>query len=164
MTFDLVSPLPVQECIRRLRAATDGGLSIAGTKPVLGTVGERSIRLRQRTLYRHTAQVWLSGDFSEDGGETRLHCRLGMHPYFRTFLKYWTAVVMVVAGTFFVHAARVWLTEPEAVSPHLWIGIVLPLLLCGFGVVLLKFGDQIPGEEPRFLIEFLERTIQAREA
>ncbi|MGA8321248.1 MAG: hypothetical protein WB774_10620 [Xanthobacteraceae bacterium] len=70
MNFDLISPLPLAECIRRLRAATDSGFAIAGSKPVLGSVGDTSIRLRRRTYYRHSSQYWLSGQFVEEGGET----------------------------------------------------------------------------------------------
>ena len=35
--------------------------------------------------------------------------------------------------------------------------------MLGFGVVLLTLGDYLTGDEPRFLIEFVERTIDARE-
>ncbi len=36
--------------------------------------------------------------------------------------------------------------------------------MAGFAVLLLKFGDYLAQDEPAFLIEFLERTISAREA
>ncbi|MGB7040960.1 MAG: hypothetical protein WBD83_15375 [Xanthobacteraceae bacterium] len=88
MNFDLISPLPLAECIRRLRAATDSGFAIAGSKPVLGSVGDTSIRLGRRTYYRHSSQYWLSGQFVEEGGENLLHCTVGLHPFMRTLLEY----------------------------------------------------------------------------
>ena len=95
MTFDLISPLPLADCIRRLRAATDSAFAIAGSKPVLGAVGDTSIRLRRRTYYRHSSQYWLSGQFVEAGGQTRLHCTVGLHPFMRTLLEYWVGAVML---------------------------------------------------------------------
>ena len=166
MIFDLISPLPLRECVRRLRAETDRGWAIAGTKPVLGTVGDASIRLRQRTYYRHSSPCWLAGELVEEDGKTRLHCRIGLHPFFRRFLEFWVAGVFIVGGVFFERALRsIWeITDAGPWPPELWLGLVAPPLLLGCGVVLLIFGDQISSEEPRFLVEFLERVIEAREA
>jgi hypothetical protein len=50
-----------------------------------------------------------------------------------------------------------------AVPDYLWLGLVLPPLFLGFGVVLLVFGDQLTPDEPRFLVEFVARTIEAVE-
>ena len=164
MTFDLISPLPLADCIRRLRAATDSSFAIAGSKPVLGAVGDTSIRLRRRTYYRHSSQYWLSGQFIEAGGETRLHCTVGLHPFMRTLLEYWVGAVMLGGGYIFLRAARMFFAAHGPVPDYLWLGLVLPPLFLGFGIVLLVFGDQISqNDEPRFLIEFVARTIKAVE-
>ena len=163
MTFNLISPLPLAECIRRLRAATDSGWSIAGGKPALGFVGDASIRLRRRSYYRHSSQYWLSGQFVEEGGQTRLHCTLGMHPYMRTLLEYWVGAVMLGGGYVFVRAAKLFFAAHGPLPDYLWLGLALPPLLLGFGVVLLVFGDQLSQDEPHFLVEFVARTIEAVE-
>jgi len=163
MTFDLVSPLPLVECIRRLRAATDSSFAIAGSKPVLGTVRETEIRLRRRSYYRHGSQCWLSGKFTEENGGTRLHCTVGMHPFVRSFLEYWVACIFLGGGWVFVRTLRtVW--ETQGPLPHnFWLGLVVPPLLLGFGAVLLAFGDHNFGSDPRFLVEFVARTIDGKE-
>ena len=167
MTFDLISPLPLAECIRRLRAATDSGFAIAGSKPVLGAVGDTSITLRRRSFYRHSAQYWLSGQFVETGGETRLHCTVGMHPFMRTLLDYWVGAVMLGGGYVFLRAVRMFFAAhgalPDPWPDTLWLGLVLLPLFLGFGIVLLVFGDQLSPDEPRFLVEFVARTIDAVE-
>jgi hypothetical protein len=167
MTFDLVSPLRLDECIRRLRAAVDTGFAIAGSKPVLGFVGDASIRLRRRSSYRHTSQCWLSGKFVEEGGQTRLHCTVGMHPFMRTLLEYWIGAMALAGGYVFLRCARLFFAThgalPDPWPAYLWLGLVGPPLLVGFGAVLLAFGDQGFNSDPRFLVEFVAGTIDGKE-
>jgi hypothetical protein len=163
MTFDLVSPLPLQECIRRLRSATDGGWAVAGQKPVLGAVRADTIRLRRRNYYRHSSQCWLSGEFVEADGQTWLHCTIGLHPVVRVVLEYWVACVLVGGGVVFFKCLRLMWAGHGPAADILWLGIVVPPLLLGFGLVLLAVGDRPSGDEPRFLVDFVARTIDARE-
>jgi hypothetical protein len=46
---------------------------------------------------------------------------------------------------------------------NLWLGILVPPLLLGFGALLLAIGDRPSGDEPRFLVEFVAGTIDAKE-
>lgn len=162
MTFDLLSPLPLTECVRRLRAATDGLWSIGGSKPVQGSVSETAIRLRKRIHYRNSLQCWLSAKLSEDNGQTRLHCTVGLHPFVRRFLEIWIGIVFVVGLTMTMQTTWLWL-RASPLSPNAWLGVVFPLIMAGLAVVLLKFGNALAQDEPAYLIEFLARTIDARE-
>jgi hypothetical protein len=163
MTFDLVSPLPLAECVCRLRAATDSSFAIAGSKPVLGTVRETGIRLRRRSYYRHGSQCWLSGKFTEENGGTRLHFTVGMHPFVRTFLEYWVACIFLGGGWVLVRTLRALWAAQAPLPQHLWLGLVVPPMLLGFGVVLLMSGGHNFGSDPRFLLEFVARTIDGKE-
>ncbi|HEX4410058.1 MAG TPA: hypothetical protein VH206_14900 [Xanthobacteraceae bacterium] len=161
MSFDLISPLPLRECVRRLRAAADRGWAVAGKKPVLGFIGETSIRLRRRVWNRGSFQCWLSAALSEDGSGTRLACSIGMHPYLRRFLEVWIGIVLVFAGAVLIKTIRIAITDADALDPDWWLGIVVPLILLGFAFLLIKFGDYPGQEEPAFLVDFLARTIDA---
>jgi hypothetical protein len=168
MTFDLLSPLPLAECVRRLRGATDGMWAMAGSKPVLGSVGDTAVRLRKRSYYRHSSQIWLSGQFAQDNGQTRFHGTVGLHPLVRVVLEYWVAAVFLGGGAVFVRTVRLvfadhLLSADGPLPPTFWLGIMVPPLLLGFGLILLAFGDRFSSDEPRFLVEFLARTIEARE-
>jgi hypothetical protein len=74
---------------------------------------------------------------------------------------------MLGGGYVFLRAARMFFAahgaSPDPWPDTLWLGLVLPPLLLGFGVVLLVFGDQLSQDEPRFLVEFVARTIEAVE-
>jgi hypothetical protein len=163
MTFDLISPLPPNECVRRLRNATDGMWSLAGSKSVQGSVSENAIRLRKRIFYRNSFQCWLSAKLVGENGATRLHCTFGLHPFVRIFLEVWIAVVSVVGLTVAMQTVWLWLRN-SPLSPNAWLGIVFPLIMVGFAILLLKFGNSLVQDEPDFLIGFLKATIRAREA
>jgi hypothetical protein len=162
MRFELVSPLPLAECVRRLRAATDGRWAIAGNKPVLGFVGDKTVRLRRRTEYRQ-GSCWVSGDFVEEFGWTRLHGRTGLHPMLRGVLEIWIGGVLALGGFVLFRTVRTYLSE-GVTTEMLWLGVALPLVMLGFGVLLLIAGEYFPADEPRFLIEFIARTIEGHEA
>jgi hypothetical protein len=163
MRFDLISPLPLRECVRRLRTATDGVWAIGGSKPVQGTVRDTSIRLRKRIFYRNSFQCWLSAKLAEDNGQTRLSCTCGLHPFVRVFLEIWIGIVSVVGLTIAMQSTWLWLRD-SALSPNAWLGIVFPLIMASFAILLLKFGNYLAQDEPVFLVEFLECTINARVA
>jgi hypothetical protein len=162
MRFDLVSPLPLRECVRRLRAATDGIWAIGGSKPVQGTVRDTSIRLRKRIDYRNSMQCWLSATCVEDNGRTRLSCVVGLHPFVHRFLEIWIGAVLVISGAVLAKMIRLWLGA-GLLPQDLWLGVGFPLVMAVFAALLLWFGDYLVRDEPEFLVEFLERTIDARE-
>lgn len=149
--------------MRRLRAATDGTWSMAGSKPVQGSVGETSICLRKRMYYRNAAQCWLSGKLVEDNGQTRLHCTVGLHPLVRKILEIWIGAVVVISGAILIHTVRFWLGSNGPLPPDLWLGVAAPLVILGFAVLLLMFSDRFAQDEPAFLVDFLQRTIDAHE-
>ncbi|MGA9005769.1 MAG: hypothetical protein WB495_02430 [Xanthobacteraceae bacterium] len=71
--------------------------------------------------------------------------------------------MMLGGGYVFLRTVRMFFAAYGAVPDYLWLGLVLPPLFLGFGVVLLVFGDQLTPDEPRFLVEFVARTIEAVE-
>ncbi len=70
---------------------------------------------------------------------------------------------MLGGGYVFVRAAKLFFAAHGPVPDYLWLGLTVPPLLLGFGVVLLIFGDQLSQDEPSFLVEFVARTIEAVE-
>ena len=91
--FNFISPFPPEECLRRLRANVEpekwmwsmypGGSKIAGSAPskaeVVGKIEETEVRLR-RPNPQNSFSKYLFGRLTADGNQTRLRCRVGMHP------------------------------------------------------------------------------------
>jgi hypothetical protein len=142
-SFDLISPLARDECVRRLRANTESSWvpGVFRNKPVSCRVEYSSFRIRKRIAYRNSFQPHLSGELSEEDGRTRIRCRLGMHPAVVAFMVIWFGGVVIGSGRVAMGA----------------IGLVC----CGVALGLGRFAGR---NEPRFLLDFLRDTIAAREA
>lgn len=163
-TIDLVSPLRRDECVRRLREHVDAGFGISGMRPVIGQIRETSFTLRQRVGYRNSFKTVLRGTFVDELRGTRLHCRSGVHPFVRVFILLWLAVVAVAACAlgFPVVSSLIHGTPSRAAPP---IAVVVgPALMFCFGVALAKVGRRMARGEQQYLVEFLAKRLDAREA
>ena len=162
-SFELISPLERAEFTRRLQAATAPGSMIFSSMPVIGYVGESSLRLRKRISYRSTFRGWLFATLIDEDGHTRLHCRSGMHPFARVFMVIWFSGVLLIGGAMFIITIWTWLAGKVPLPTNAWLGVaVLPLML-GFGIGLMWFGQFIARKEEQFLIDFLRRTVDTHE-
>jgi hypothetical protein len=160
--FDLLSPLPPTECSGRLRDAVDGEwLRMNRGAPAIGRVRETSFRIRRRlpVMMHNSFQTYVSGRFIAEHGQTRLRCRLGMHPLIGIFMPLWFALVVAFgAGWLFVGLRQ------GATGVMLWAGLTIPAVMTVFGIGLVRFGRFLARDEGPFLLDFLRQTLDARSA
>jgi hypothetical protein len=156
MIFDLISPLSREECVQRLRMKADPAWS--GT--VIGSVGQTSFRLRKRIGYRNSFQYSLSGKMIDDNGGTRLHCRIGLHPFVLVFLAFWFGVVLIGCGMVSVQTVSALARGAPLVG--LWPGAAIPFLMLAAAAALVLFGRHLGRGEPGFLIDVVRQTLDAR--
>jgi hypothetical protein len=71
--------------------------------------------------------------------------------------------VVLGGGYVFLRSLRLFFAAHGPVPDYLWLGLAVPPVLLGFGAVLLAFGDHNFGSDPRFLVEFVARTIDGKE-
>jgi hypothetical protein len=157
MGFDLISPLSRQDCVLRLKSKADPAWSDA----VTGSVGESSFRLSRRIAYRNSFQPCVSGTLIDDNGQTRLHCRIGLHPLVRAFCIVWFGVVSIACVAIIAAAAGM-LTQHTAPA-KLWPGAAVPFLMLTGGAALVGFGKFIGRDDADFLKVVLRRTLEAHE-
>jgi hypothetical protein len=153
MVIDLMSPLPREECVQRLRSKT--GSAWDGST-VIGSVGETSFRLRKRIFYRNSFQASLSGKLIDDNGQTQVHCRVGLHPFVTAFLTVWIGIVLI--GCIWMIVSLV----SGAIPGNRWPQAMIPFLMLAGGVALLKVGQFLSRDEADFLVDFVRRTLEAR--
>ena len=159
MTVDLISPLSVEECVQRLRFKTAEGWSGS----VVGSVGETSFRLRKRIGYRNSFQISLYGKIIAENGETRLHCRAGLHPFVRAFLLFWFGGVSIGCGAMVIRTIDLLRHAQGALPANGWQALAVPFGMLGFGVVLVGSGKYLARDERDFLIDYVRRAVDARE-
>jgi hypothetical protein len=159
-SLDLISPLPRDECVRRLQVATDRWWALFGSRPLVGHVGESFLRVRKRIGYGNSFQCRLSATLEDEGSRTRLRCRLGMHPSVTLFMAFWFCGVVLIGAEVLVSTAAA-LLRGDA-SAQAWMGIIGPFGMLAFGVALVAFGRFLARNEREFLLNFLRATIDAR--
>jgi hypothetical protein len=155
MAFNLISPLPREECVRRLGMKT--GTAWDGSA-VIGSIGETSFRLRKRIFYRNSFQASFSGKLIDDQQGTLLHCRVGLHPFVTAFLTVWIGIVLIRCIWMIVSLAS------GAIPANRWPQAVIPFLMLAGGVALLKVGQFFSRDEADLLVDFLRRTLDARDS
>ncbi len=160
--IDLASPLRREECIRRLQEKTDSNWTIFGFRAVIGHIGERSFSLRKRIFYANSFQTIVRGTFIEESRQTRLHCRFGLHPFVAGFMIFWFSGVTLFGGTILLTTISA-LIAGSALNAHSLAGIGIPLLMLVFGFGLVSLGRSFARDEQTYLVEFLIKTLDARE-
>ncbi len=79
-----------------------------------------------------------------------------MDRWVRIFMTIWLAFAIMIGGAGFIA------TISHPIHGDAWIGVLVPLGLVLFGILLPKFGRWIGKGEEAFLKEFLEQTLAAR--
>lgn len=155
----LVSKLDRAEVLRRLQGAVDSEWTFGGGKGVVGRVGDGGFRLRMRIGYRNSFQTYMFGAMQAEGRGTRIVARTGMHPAAAVFMTLWISVVGLGAA---IGVAGLIQAQPgEAVQGLI---ILVPVGLFAFGIALVGIGRWIARNERARLVEFLERTVDAKRA
>jgi hypothetical protein len=157
---ELLSPLPYDECMRRIREEVDRWPF--GARPMVGSLREGRIRVRQRIGYRNSFQTALTATFTAEGRNTRIRCRFGMHPFVTIFMIYWLSMV----AWFGLHALSTTGVAPinPAQNGAAAIFALMPLLMFCFGLGLMGFGRYLARDEQAFLTDLLITKLDARPA
>jgi hypothetical protein len=170
--FNFISPLPPEECLRRLRANVEREKwtwstgSAPSKAEVVGKVEETRIRLH-RPNTGNSFSKHLFGRLTGDGNQTRLRCRIGLHPFVIAFMVFWAGGVLFMGrqaiaqghGTMTVSFFGL-----MTVFEGWWVGIAAPLILLCSGVAIVVLGCFFARDEEKILIDFLRKTIDVRDA
>jgi hypothetical protein len=152
MVIDLISPLPREECLSRLIAA------VIDRTTVTGSISKTSFRLRKRIYYRNSFQASLSGQLIDEGRGTRLHCKVGLHPFVTAFLFVWIGGVTIGCGAMIVALLSGSIPAQQSMAA------AVPFLMLAGGIALLKVGQFAARDEANFLVDYLRKTLEARDS
>jgi hypothetical protein len=156
---ELVSPLPPDECIARLRGAVDPEcLFVAfGSKPLIGWVFRRRVFLRKRiVVYRNSFQTILIGRFEPHGAGSMFRGTAGLHPIVVVFMAVWFGA-LVCGGVMYCVA---WVQGGLVGDPPL-LGLAALALMGVFGALVVRFGRYLARTERGFLVAFLADLLEA---
>jgi hypothetical protein len=154
----LRTDLSVEECLRRLREASDLGertmfsfSGYKGSKRVLSKFKGNEFKLWKRRYYRNSFAPFFFGTLSPEERGTHLEGRFGMDPLAKIFVFAW--VSLLVLGSL-----REW---REALAGQ-WHDALVIIGMMLFGVLLPQTGKLIGRGEEKYLRQFVETTLAAR--
>jgi hypothetical protein len=166
--IDMVSPLSPQECATRLRGEIDiehprlfSWTGLFGSKPIVGRVTESELRLRQRRVGRNSFQRVFVGRIETDNGGSIIAGEFGIDPVVRSLMTIWFWGVLIIGGTLFLAALGSTLSGSRAFGDGTWMGLIIPAILIVWGLILPRMGQRMAKEEPKFITDFLARTLGA---
>jgi hypothetical protein len=156
---ELVSPLPLEECCRRLRAGMDETmLGVQLAFPVVGRIKEGKAAGTRRLscswspeIYmrrqRNSFKTLLSADLIDQSGQTRIVCRFSMHPFVMLFTAFWFGIVLL---------SIVGLSSSSV--------LVGPVVMIAFAFGLLRFGRYQSRDDREALLAFVRERLKAEPA
>jgi hypothetical protein len=169
-----IAPFTREECLRRLRTAVEpmravsfvaGSPQITSKSDVVGKVGDENIRLRKvpNPGISNGFQTYLFGRLTDDGDQTRLRCRIGMHLFPVAFLVLWFGALLFMSFLLLGNMVIKVNTPSDSSTIEGWWVFIVPLLFACFGGAFFIIGRYCARDEERFLIDFLRKTINARQ-
>jgi hypothetical protein len=166
-TVCLRSNFGVEECLQRLREATDAPksqffphLGPVGSKPVLAEFRGNRFKLWKRKESRNDFAPCFFGILSSEGSGSQLVGRFGMDRSIRLFIAFWLVFTVGISlATLPVMVDH--LRHPK--QGELSVFDFMPLGLLGAGILVFKYGRRIGNQEGPFLSDFLQKTLQARQ-
>jgi hypothetical protein len=154
----LHSPLAPVTLAKKLRDVLGG----EEAKPKAGVTGHGSeqdmMLFVYRTSVRTNMNVRLVATMQPDGSGTRIEGKIGQPSNVTCFMIFWfgfLSIFLVVAGVSAINGA-----------PFEFWGIFggIPLSMMVFGAALVRVGRGPKGKDEKAILDFLARTVQAREA
>jgi len=164
MNVDLLSPLPRAECAQRLRQQVGSEWSLVTNSGVVGSVDGDHFQIRKKIYYRNSFQRRLYGQLSDvPGGGTRIRGETRERD-----LKWVFVLAGALSAVAFIVVAVTLFTQRQAlrdVPPIVFVGpaLVVPLL-AAIMVGAVALGRRLARSGEVFLVDWLERTLDARKA
>jgi hypothetical protein len=166
-TIYLRSNIGVEECVHRIRQATDAPkfeflfpFGYGGAKPVFAKLSGNKVKVWKRKEGRNDFSPLFFGTLSPEGSGCRLIGRFRMDRAVRLFIAFWIAftvgITLVTLPQLLAH-----LTNPKQ-SGQFSAPEFIPLVLLIAGILLFKFGHRIGKPDETFLLDFLQTTLEAR--
>jgi hypothetical protein len=155
----VISPLPRDECLRRLQEQVDPDGSAFGKKPVIGRVGDRSLRLRRRIKGKNPFQTFLFAGVAAAGSQTRFDCRFGMHAAVIAFTAIF-GILLAMGAMVLSERGSLWSGSAPFPAGIPFGAFLLGMSVIGIGVVAMgRFASR---GDVAFLTEFLLDAVDGR--
>jgi len=165
----LHSDINISECLNRINNAIDTprrtlfSLSgYRGSRPILGKIEGDKIQLEKRRYYRNSFAPYFYATLSEQNHGTRIEGYFDSPPFVKIFMRIWLAFAVAIGIPIFIRSSKDFLVGTQNVGGDAFVGILVPLVMIVFGILLPKIGRWFARSEEGFILNFLQQILPAR--
>jgi len=163
------TPYSVEECIRRIEAASERDRpflsDLRWSSGVLARVSSDRFRLRyRRFLVRNSFAPILDGRIESTSTGSLVHAHFRWHRAVLGFAIVWFSGIVGIGGVMFVVSAGALVRGENRVGEtNVLLGLLFPVGLLAFGITLVRFGQFLGRTDRREILSFIQRELKASE-
>jgi hypothetical protein len=165
----LRTELSSEECSRRLLASIDAErwtiFSLSGnvgSAAMIGWLDGDQFYLHKRSTWRNDFAPYCYGNFVTQDNGTLIECYFDLQRWTKVFMNFWLAFAILVGVP--ISGLSIWdlLKTSRYNDSGEYLGLLVPTMMVLFGIYLPKFGLLLGESNEQFIVEFLRRTLSAR--
>jgi len=146
------SPLPREQAVQNLRAATARG-NITATGSIGGSVQETQVNLYHRSVARNSFKPHFRGHFVDTARGCELRGRFALPAFVHAFMLFWLGFCVLWTVVSAIQFGRLDL---------LLVPVALPgLVMAAFGIGLVRLGQHLSATDPATLSRVIRQALQS---
>lgn len=160
----------IDECRRRLTEGIDperislfSRSGYAGSRPFIGTIKAYQFHFKKRKNYQNGYDPYFFGTLKPVATGSIVEGRFGMRPATRIFMTVWYSLAIVIGSIMLIASISAIATGYPSVKGNPWLGVIIPIALPTLAFAMMKLGQRLSRSEMREMIEFIKRTLEAKE-
>jgi len=134
-----------------------------GRKPVVGRIEGNEFRLHERRYWHNSFGPVLFGRITADGRGSLIEAYWEMWRSVRIFMRIWLGFAVLMGAPIFLYSLNCAISRKCSDQEALWLGLIVPLGLVLWGLLLPRLGAALSFHERKHIVELLERTLVAGE-
>ena len=165
----LHSDYPPESCLLKLNAEMDidhwtlFSLSgYRGEKEMLGRIVRNEFRLHKRRYWHNSSAPVLFGRVTLEGQGGLVEAYWGTWRGPRIFIRVWLGLAIIIAIPFLIGSLRDVMNGKSLARDNLWLGLVVPLALVLWGLLVPRIGAALSFHERKYAFQLLQRVLVAR--
>jgi hypothetical protein len=132
-----------------------------GGKPIVGRIVGHEFRLHKRRYWRNDFAPVLYGRLVIWGKGTHIEAYWDTRRLQRIAIRIWTILAALIGLPIFIQTLRELMTGASLEQDNNWLGLIVPLVLVSWGLLLPHVGAALSFRDKPFIVETLQRALTA---
>jgi hypothetical protein len=157
--------LDIEECKRRIHEIVSQNTFSAGA--IKGKVHKNNntfYLIKPTAHVRNSFAKFFYGNLIKRENGTLIQGNFRMHIAVKIFLAFWFGIITFTGGGMFLFSfINVFLKTSIIKGPGFMVGLLVPPLMILGGILAVKLGSYFSKKGEKYVLEFIESTLESRE-